>query len=574
MPTWTRWPTTSPPSPSTCWWTKPVSRRWPQPAPSSAPVAVVSSLALSAGPGENDKPQKLHLPSSTRVLQQLWLTPSIATSRQPVTVCVRARQPPPGRGPRPAAPGRYRTARRHPPSADATGRASLRPVFNLTGTVLHTSLGRAPLAEEAIALMVEASPAPPAPWNMIWPPAGGATGMTWRRPCWPRSSPAATRPLPPRWSATNAAAVLLFLPQCPAQGRVRGFPRRAGGNRRCLPIPDVMRRAQVKLVEIGTTNRTPRPGLRGSHRAQDGAAREAVHTSNYAVTGFTAAVPEAGWRASPRAPDCPSWVDLGSGSLCDFAAYGLPAEPTPQLGPLAAGADIVTFSGDKLLGGPRPASSLSAARDPDREDQENPSRRPCGSGKTTLAASRGDLCGFTATRTGCANALPDASRLLTRPADAIAATGERLLPAVQAAPGAFATASVEPCASQIGGGAAAGGAPCSGGPGTAADGPSPRQGPARPGSGILRPCRFPSSVPSGRRLSPGPALSEEADEIRFLDQLPQLSCHEANHQFSSPWGFAIWSAATVYRDLGWRNPPAAAAVDSSRQRRFRVLRPR
>ena len=296
------------------------------------------------------------------------------------------------------------------------GLFSLRLVINATGVVLHTNLGRALLSPLAVDRLTEVAAAYS---NLELDLATKERGSRYSH----------VEPLLRRLSGAedavvvnnNAAAVLLAL-ETLAQGREvivsRGELIEIGGEFR---IPDIMRRSGARLREVGATNRT-HPRDYAEAIGPDTALLLKVHASNYRVVGFTASVSSRELVEIGRERGVPVMEDLGSGSFVDLRPYGFPYEPTvPEV--VGTGVDLVSFSGDKLLGGPQ-AGILVGRRALVSRLKKNPLNRALRIDKLTLAALEATLYAYEA---GDPTATVPALRMLTEPLTEVRARARRLL---------------------------------------------------------------------------------------------------------------------------------------------------
>jgi L-seryl-tRNA(Ser) seleniumtransferase len=316
-------------------------------------------------------------------------------------------------------------------------------VVNATGTILHTNLGRALLAEAAIEAVRRVAGEPA---NLEYDLERGARGkresLVDELLVWLTGAEAAT-------VVNNNAAAVLVAVNTVASGKEvvvsRGELVEIGG---AFRIPEILAKTGATLREVGTTNRTHPEDYERAIGPNTGLLLK-VHASNYRIVGFSAEVELRELVAIGQRHNVPVMEDLGSGALVDLSRHGLPKEPVVSER-VAFGADLVTFSGDKMLGGPQ-AGLVVGRRNWIDQIARNPLHRAVRCGKLTIAALEATLTLYQQS----SNVIHDIPtlRTFTRPLAEIAGMGARVLPALREALGAEYRLSLEDSTSQVGSGA-------------------------------------------------------------------------------------------------------------------------
>jgi L-seryl-tRNA(Ser) seleniumtransferase len=327
--------------------------------------------------------------------------------------------------------------------AEAAMRPNLRPVVNATGIVIHTNLGRAPLAEAAVRAVATTAAGYS---NLEFDLARGERGsrMSHLEPLLREITGAAAALV-----VNNNAAAMILAINTLARGKEtvvsRGELVEIGGSFR---IPDILERAGTRLREVGTTNRT-RIGDYDRAVGSTTGAILSVHPSNFAIVGFVARVPREDLVRLARLRRVPLIEDVGSGALVDMRRFGLPEEPLAAEA-LAAGVPLVTASADKLLGGPQ-AGLLLGSKTMVAAAKANPLTRALRVDKLTMAALEATLRLYRDPEAAAA-AIP-VLRMLGEPAATVRARARRLLGLLGAERAVRAGAEVIACDGEVGGGA-------------------------------------------------------------------------------------------------------------------------
>jgi len=320
--------------------------------------------------------------------------------------------------------------------------SKLRKVINATGVIVHTNLGRSPLPQRVVERIAQAALSYSNLEYNLDQGRRGERNAHLRLLMQELTGAEATLAV-----NNNAAAVLLALSSLAAGKEVvvsRGELIEIGGSFR---IPDVMTRSGAILREVGTTNRThPRDYLEAIN--ENTALILKVHTSNYRIVGFTREVTLEELAVMGRAKGIPTMMDLGSGCLIDLSAYGLEEDTVQEV--LASGIDVVSFSGDKLLGGPQ-AGILAGRRELIEKMRTNPLARALRMDKLTLAALEATLEEY-ARPEGPTGAIPTLE-MITRPQEKLEQTASHLATTIRDRVADLAEVTIAAGVGRVGGGA-------------------------------------------------------------------------------------------------------------------------
>jgi len=315
-------------------------------------------------------------------------------------------------------------------------------VINATGVVLHTNLGRAPLSEPARRAIAQAAAGYLSLEYDV--PEGRRSHRALGVEAWLTRLTGAEAAM----AVNNGAAALLLVVSALAQGRKvivsRGELVEIGGSFR---LPEILRKAGATLVEVGTTNRTRLDDYRRALTPEVALILK-VHPSNFRLVGFSERPEREELSQLAREASVPFVEDIGSGALFDTRSLGLEHEPT-VLESLNGGADLVTFSADKLLGGPQ-AGLVVGRRDRIAALKRDPLARALRIDKLTVAALEATLAAYVDLERA-REEIP-ALALLAAPANAIQAQAERLRDAIASTKQGL-VVTVVPQASEVGGGA-------------------------------------------------------------------------------------------------------------------------